>query len=496
MVPKLRPSGKSFKSLARYLLHDPDKATTSERVSWTHTLNMAADSPSLAVDEMLWTVRAAEDLKRQAGVRAGGRHLENPVKHFALNWHPSEAPTREHMIATVESFLAHMGWKDHQALIVCHTDKHPHVHVMLNSVHPETGKALDAGLERRRAQAWAKRYEREQGMILCEERLKPKQAREKSPTREAWQRMKGSERAFDRSEAARMTKTPDYFARYDTTNVNGREWEALKGWQRQQREQFFVDGKAAYRAVRNATFKEVRAEFRHQWNAYYAAMRSGDNRASLAEMKVALMAAQNRALDERSKVACDALREQRDLAYEAILTQQRVDRRELGERQAQGLRTYHLFDALYPAPEPTAPSCESRPAWQTFDFDPAGREGQGDFFRAGQAASDPVHRRENDWRAVSGVVQRGRADETAIERADGFGGVRKDPVTTTERQLEEQPARASRKPNAEITDAVVSKEPSEKAREMNEREAVKDRNDQHELLASWARSRRSRGRWD
>jgi len=29
------------------------------------------------------------------------------------------------MIATVESFLAHMGWKDHQALIVCHTDKHP-----------------------------------------------------------------------------------------------------------------------------------------------------------------------------------------------------------------------------------------------------------------------------------------------------------------------------------------------------------------------------------
>src|ERR1700754_1422052 len=115
MVPKLRPSGKSFKSLALYLLHDPAKAKTSERVGWTHTLNMAADSPSLAVDEMLWTLRAAEDLKRQAGVRAGGRHLKNPVKHFALNWHRSETPTREHMIATVESFLGHMGWKDHQA---------------------------------------------------------------------------------------------------------------------------------------------------------------------------------------------------------------------------------------------------------------------------------------------------------------------------------------------------------------------------------------------
>jgi hypothetical protein len=494
MVPKLRPSGKSFKSLALYLLHDPDKAKTSERVGWTHTLNTAADSPSLAVNEMLWTLRAAEDLKRMAGVAAGGRHLENPVKHFALNWHPSETPTREHMIATVEGFLAHMGWKDHQALIVCHTDKHPHVHVMLNAVHPETGKALDAGLERRRAQEWAKRYEREQGLIFCEERIKPKQAREKSPTREAWQRMKISERAHDRTEAARLTKTPDYFARHDGTTMNDREWKALKGYQKQQREQFFIDGKAAFREARSAVFKEVRIEFRGQWNAYYAAMRSGDGRSSLAEMKVALMAAQNRALDDRRVAACDALREQRDLAYEAVLAQQRADRHELGQRQAQGLRTYQMFDAIYPTPEPTPLRPDRNRAWQARDIDPVQRiEQEAAFNRAGQAAGDPARQREGQ----GGVLRRDHEATTVTASTDGVGRELKEPHTGLERQDADAPtAKEQRKLSTENTDAVAAKEPSEKAREMNEREVTKERNDQHELFASWARSRRSRGRWD
>src|SRR5882757_2929490 len=106
MVPKLFSGGKSFKSLAAYLLHDANRAGTNQRVKWSHTLNMAADAPALAVDEMLWTARARDALKRTAGAARGGRRLENPVKHFSLNLHPSQNPTRDHMIETVESFLA------------------------------------------------------------------------------------------------------------------------------------------------------------------------------------------------------------------------------------------------------------------------------------------------------------------------------------------------------------------------------------------------------
>ena len=73
---------------------------------------------------MLWTARNAELLKQEAGIRAGGRATENPVKHLSLNWAPDENPTREHMIETAEDFLRHMKWQEHQALIVAHEDKH------------------------------------------------------------------------------------------------------------------------------------------------------------------------------------------------------------------------------------------------------------------------------------------------------------------------------------------------------------------------------------
>jgi hypothetical protein len=121
VIPKLFKSGKSFRGLIRYLSTDP-KAQTSERVDRTHTLNLAYDHVPSAVDEMLWTYRSADWLKRQAGVPTGGSPLKDPVRHFSLNWHASETPTREHMIETVEHFMKHMKWHEHQAIIFCHTD--------------------------------------------------------------------------------------------------------------------------------------------------------------------------------------------------------------------------------------------------------------------------------------------------------------------------------------------------------------------------------------
>ncbi len=94
MVPKVSRSGKSFVKLSLYLLHGKDKASTAERVRWTHTLNLASDDPSLAVDEMLWTYRAADNLQRMNGIRGGGSPLANTVRNYSLNWHPSEQPSQ------------------------------------------------------------------------------------------------------------------------------------------------------------------------------------------------------------------------------------------------------------------------------------------------------------------------------------------------------------------------------------------------------------------
>jgi hypothetical protein len=493
MVPKLFSAGKSFKKLAAYLLHDPDKAKSAERVRWTHTLNLASDRPPSAIDEMLWTVRGADWLKQQSNVPSGGRPLENPVKHFSLNWHPSETPTREQMIETAESFLSHMGWREHQALIVCHDDKHPHVHVMLNAVHPETGRALDTSFEKRRAQEWAKAYEREQGLIFCEERLKPKEERQAAPTREAWEKMKRSEREHDRAEYQRIRQDFDYFARNDDDKGKASEWEALKAHQRTEREAFFKEGKQAYRSVRNEVFREVRAEFRGQWSAYYAAARSSSNKGTLAEMKLALTKAQNRVLDERRERACQELREKRDQAYEAILAQQRFDRGELTVRQHQGLRTYHLTDVIYPTPEPTR-STQQKAAWRAGENDRRERVMKENAFDlSGRVAIGPP---QNDQRhGRPGVVERGSEHATPSQTTDGFGQELRESQQVLGREQEQAAqsieGRHARAP--EMTDKASEKARTEKARELTDQAAAKGQTEAAAALrASWNKHRRYR----
>ncbi len=345
MIPKLFTSGKSFKTLGAYLLHDPDRAKTSERIRWTHSLNLASDHPSEAIHEMLWTYRAAEALKQNGGVQARGRKLENPVKHFSLNWHPSESPSREHMIETAKDFLRHMGWADHQGLIVCHEDKHPHVHVVLNAVHPETGRALDTSFERRRAQAWAVAYERSHEMIFCEERLKPPRERTPSPTRETWQKLRESERQHDKAEVARVMADPTSTLDQDPQMARDRAWKELKAHQRFSREQFFADGRALYRDVWKMVSRDVREEFRAEWSHFYKTRREGGNNEQLTTLKADILKRQNGRIEEEAREACAALRIERDAEYKLLLKRQQSEREEFKRAQQEG-RAFRPFTEM------------------------------------------------------------------------------------------------------------------------------------------------------
>jgi hypothetical protein len=187
MIIKLHKAGRSFKGVCRYLLHDA-KADTAERVAWTHTVNVANDDVLSAVNEMLWTFRSADALKREAGISTGGSKLEKPVKHFSLSWPHGEAPSREKMIETVNAYMRRMGWSDRQAVLVAHDDtKHAHVHVVMNSISPADGRAVRSSNDWRRSEVFALQYEREHGQIHCEQRLKAQEERHATPTRESWQ---------------------------------------------------------------------------------------------------------------------------------------------------------------------------------------------------------------------------------------------------------------------------------------------------------------------
>lgn len=497
MIIKIHKSGRSFKGVTRYLAYDA-KAETTERVAWTHTLNLASDDVPSAVNEMIWTSRAADLLKREAGVRTGGSKLEKPVKHFSLAWPHGETPTQEHMIETVRAYMEHMGWQDRQAVLFAHRDtRHPHVHVVMNSVSPADGRAARDSHDWRRSEAFALRYEREHGQIRCEQRLKPREERDATPTRESWQRFKKSEVAFERTEVARMTKTPDYFERHSAEGMNGREWDALKKYQRHQREQYFMDGKEAFGAARKQAFREVRDEFRTQWNAYYAARRNGDDPATLALTKAALLKAQSAALDERRARACDELREQRDLAYEKILEQQRFDRAELGRRQQQGLRTYPLLDVIYPVPEPNRPLARQagRAQSQARELTPAERaERDWQFNLATQFVIDP-HAWRSGHKGRPGVLR--RDSDTPRQTTDAFGRELREAEIARAATPHMRPADEGT-PRGRVADATAGsseKMRSQKAREMNDQQEAKDRNAEPTIMrASWNRKRSRGGR--
>jgi hypothetical protein len=336
MIVRILSRGKSFKGLATYLTHDAEQAKTDERVAWTHTLNLANDHVPSAVDEMLWTARNAELLKQEAGVRAGGRMTENSVKHLSLNWAPDDKPTREHMIETTEEFLRHMKWQEHQAILVAHDDKaHAHVHVMLNVVHPEIGLRLNDDFERRRAQAWALEYERGNGKIYCEQRLKTPEEREKSMPRNIWLAFQDNEKSFGKSEE--LLRQQELNIAEESKNQKNYEWRILKEIQRTERKEFFAEGKLEFKELRLSIYRDVRENFRERWANFYSAQRDGADSEALAALKAELVADQKAVLEVRRDIACGELREFRNERYRELLDDQRQIRAELRGRQQDGL---------------------------------------------------------------------------------------------------------------------------------------------------------------
>ncbi len=176
MIPALTGTGRSFKGAAAYYLHDkigPDsKGDTAERVAWTHVLNLPTADPERAWRMMTHTALARGVLKSEAGVKASGRKLEKPVLAYSLSWHPDEQPTREEQQTAARESLLALGLTAHQAIIVCHTDEpHPHVHILVNRVHPMTGKAATLSKSKLALSQWAQAYEERHGRVFCRARV-------------------------------------------------------------------------------------------------------------------------------------------------------------------------------------------------------------------------------------------------------------------------------------------------------------------------------------
>ena len=144
-------SGRRFASLARYLLNGRSGEET-ERVAWTAGRNLGTDDPELAAVLMQATA--------DQNVRVTGA-----VYHLTISFDPSDPVTPAQMQTVADRILSDLGLAEHQALMVAHRDRsHPHVHIMVNRVHPETGVAWDRWKDRAQIEQTLRELERELGL--------------------------------------------------------------------------------------------------------------------------------------------------------------------------------------------------------------------------------------------------------------------------------------------------------------------------------------------
>ena len=191
----------------------------AKRVLWTETRNLATNDVMRGSRMMEATARDAPVLKKLAGVKATGRKLKKPMVHYSLSWAPDERPIQWTMRQAVDGSLKALGLENRQALVVAHGDRaHPHVHVIVNRVDPETGKAANMGRDRIKLSKWAEGYEREQGRIRCHQR----QANNYRRARGEWVRGKGKSKGRDRR--ARGVRMPRETKASDPDRISQVAW--------------------------------------------------------------------------------------------------------------------------------------------------------------------------------------------------------------------------------------------------------------------------------
>lgn len=153
-------SGRSFRALARYLVHGRS-GQEHDRIEWSTGRNLPTSEPEIAAKIMRATA-------------AQSTRVELPVYHLTISFDPRDRDrlSRATMERVADRVLDRLGLAEHQAVIVAHRDReHPHVHIMLNRVHPDTGRAWERWQDHLTIQAVLREEERALGLTIVPGRL-------------------------------------------------------------------------------------------------------------------------------------------------------------------------------------------------------------------------------------------------------------------------------------------------------------------------------------
>lgn len=324
MNPAVAGKGWSFAGSVQYITHDV-QADTSERVDYVETVNLRTDDPTKAAKVMAWTALNADALKADAGLKTTGRKSGPPVFHYSLNWEPSEDPSQEEMTHAALETLKLLGYEEHQAVLAVHTDKaHKHIHVVVNRVHPETGKTHNPKDDHKILQRWAYGYELERGVIYCLDRAIK---HEKDPALVAVYKQR---KALEAEQGAlhESKPRPQWEAEQAAQYPNSGRYKALKADLAKRVKQLVESNREAYqrRIQENQTLKDrqkqERRQFFEQHNAKYQNLKAFNDAA-------------------QGQISQDNYRQDKAALWEKHREQFQSLRAELRLKNAPALQTFH-----------------------------------------------------------------------------------------------------------------------------------------------------------
>lgn len=465
MIPRIK-TGKSFKGAALYYLHDKHdgesgaKPTTSERVGFTHTINCFNDDAQEALREMRDTFFMQDWLRQQSG-HATGRRIKNAVMTVSLSWPKDQSPDRAEMMEAVYRYLEHMKWLDHQAVVIQHTDtQHPHLHMIINRVHHETGMAIDDNWSKLRSSEWALEWEQAHGKIYCEERLKRHRDRGDGFAHEAGQ--KRAARHYADWKAANDEMNKEGIFALSPEEARAAEWASLKNDQKMERMDFWQQTSRERRELRDAIYTYVKSEMAPAWQhhmqeqakafaetqkraeeisdsihdlhkearRYQRHMRQvmghrvekpadfedrvaalkeqrrtlwADHKAEWKEKRDALKAEMKSRIEELSAPALEAYKHDRDAQYEELLARQREGKAELREDQKDGRPRLDLLSA-YQRPTANENTNPKAPCGANDNSDPSTPMPQ---HAINAAAIDRLNARQQQYRRYEPYIARG-----------------------------------------------------------------------------------------
>lgn len=152
MIGRVFGKGFSFKGPLLYAERGPLDSLNPDRVDWIYSRNLPTEDPETAARIMAATAR-------------GAHSSQAPVYHFAISFDPGDPVNREMMMQVADRTLAALRLDDHQVVIVAHRDRpHPHMHVVVNRVHPETCKVWSTWYDYPRIERSLREQELELGL--------------------------------------------------------------------------------------------------------------------------------------------------------------------------------------------------------------------------------------------------------------------------------------------------------------------------------------------